>query len=156
MSGLVGAAIDLRTRRVPNAWTMTAAAVGLAAAASGRANVTTGAALAGLLLGFLLMLPGHMFGGTGGGDVKLLAALGTWLGPSMVFTAFLYSAIAGGVLAVVVAIHRRRINATLRSAARLVAAPTSAGRDIRGAEQNNRFAYAPAIAVGSALAVLGF
>ena len=62
-----------------------------------------GAALAGLALGFALMLPGHLFGATGAGDVKLFAAMGTLLGPGAIFNAFLYTAIAGGLLALVVA-----------------------------------------------------
>lgn len=148
--------IDLYTRRVPNVLTLSAAGLGLIAAATGFGNLTIGAALAGFFVGLLLMLPGHLFGGTGGGDVKLMAALGTWLGPSLVLTAFLYSAIAGGVLALIVAARRRRMTATLRGTGRLLAAPATAGRDLHGTGHDNRFAYAPAIAVGVVLAVLGF
>ena len=46
------------------------------------------------------MLPGRLFGATGGGDVKLMAALGTLLGPPQIVVAFVVGAIAGGVLAV--------------------------------------------------------
>ena len=35
------------------------------------------AAVLGAVLGFVMMLPGHVLGGTGAGDVKLVAALGT-------------------------------------------------------------------------------
>ena len=56
------------------------------------------------------MLPGHVIGATGAGDVKLFAALGTFLGPSRTGIAFLYMAIAGAVLAAVVA---RRTAATI-------------------------------------------
>ena len=45
------------------------------------------------------MLPGHLFGATGAGDVKLFAAAGTLLGPSDMVLAFVATAIAGGVLA---------------------------------------------------------
>ena len=57
------------------------------------------AAAIGGVLGFVMMLPGHVLGGTGAGDVKLVAALGTLLGPAGVFMAVLYGAVAGGVLA---------------------------------------------------------
>jgi prepilin peptidase CpaA len=40
----------------------------------------------------------------GAGDVKLLAAVGAWLGPSQVATAALATSIAGGVIALVVAL----------------------------------------------------
>jgi prepilin peptidase CpaA len=75
------------------------------------------------------MLPGHVFGRTGAGDVKLLAAGGTLLGPAATVTAFLVMAVAGGVIALVIAVRSRRV---------------------RGVE----FAYAPAVAVGITLAAL--
>lgn len=151
-----GAAVDLYTRRVPNRLTLAAALLGLAVAIAGIGAVTTAAALLGFLVGLMLMLPGHIFGGTGGGDVKLMAALGMWLGPTLVVKAFLYSAIAGGVIALIVAVRRRRVGATLAGAARLVSTPAAARHEMKADDRNNRFPYAPAIAAGSALAVLGF
>ena len=94
------AAIDLRTGRIPNPLTATVAAAGFGFAVFGLTGQSMAGALAGAAIGFVVMLPGYIFGGTGAGDVKLLAALGTWLGPAGVVMAFLYSAIAGGVLAV--------------------------------------------------------
>ena len=69
-----GAAIDLRTRRVPNPLTVLLAAIGVAFAAFGISGLTVGASLAGFALGLALMLPGHLIGATGAGDVKLFAA----------------------------------------------------------------------------------
>ena len=107
----VGAAavIDLRTRRIPNALTASLAGAGFLLAATGLGRVGVMAALAGGLAGVLLMLPGHMFGGTGAGDVKLLGAIGTLLGPGDTFRACLVAMIAGGVLALIVAVHRGRL-----------------------------------------------
>ena len=85
----VAAAIDLRTGRIPNPLTATVAAAGLGLAAAGLTGQSMGGALIGAAVGFALMLPGHLLGGTGAGDVKLLAALGTWLGPGGVLMAFL-------------------------------------------------------------------
>jgi len=42
----------------------------------------------------------------GAGDVKLLAALGAWLGPSTIVFVALYGAVAGGLMAVVVSLAR--------------------------------------------------
>ena len=39
------------------------------------------AALGGIAVGLAVMLPGHLIGATGAGDVKFFAALGTLLGP---------------------------------------------------------------------------
>jgi prepilin peptidase CpaA len=102
------------------------------------------------------MLPGHMLGATGAGDVKLLAALGAWLGPSRTVQAFFYTAIAGGLLAVVVALRRRRLGETMERTAALVRSRGGNIGDIEAQTSNNRFAYAPAIAVGALVVVLGF
>jgi prepilin peptidase CpaA len=123
------AAIDLRTRRVPNALTLAIASTGIVLAAAGAGRVALAAAIGGCLVGVLLMLPGHILGATGGGDVKLLGAFGTLLGPAGTVRAFLAMAIAGGLMALVIAVYRRRAGVT-----------------------DNRFAYAPAIAIGACLA----
>ena len=148
------AVIDLRTGRIPNPLTAAVAAGGLGLAAFGLTGHSMAGALVGAALGFVLMLPGHLFGGTGAGDLKLLAALGTWLGPGGVLMAFLYSAIAGGLLAVAHAMKRRRLGTTLSRTARLVAAREGAKHEIDGSAAASRFAFGPAIAVGAVLAAL--
>jgi prepilin peptidase CpaA len=125
------AAIDLRTRRVPNVLTASLAAGGFVFASTRIGPIGPVAALAGILVGLLLMLPGHLLGATGGGDVKLLAATGAWLGPGLTVRAFFFAMIAGGLLALAVAAVRGRIR----------------GKD-------NSFAYAPAIAAGAILAAV--
>ena len=59
--------------------------------------------MAGFMIGMALMMPGHLLGATGAGDVKLMGAIGAIVGPGMVVSAFLFTAVAGGVLAVAVA-----------------------------------------------------
>jgi len=151
-----GAAIDLWTRRVPNPLTALLAACGIVFAATGLSGLTIGASLLGFALGLVLMLPGHLLGATGAGDVKLFAALGALIGPAHIATAFVYTAIAGGAIAVVIAIRRRRLQRTIDNAAELVVSGAANTRTIESALENNRFAYAPAIAVGTMLAALGF
>jgi prepilin peptidase CpaA len=150
----VATIVDIRTRRIPNVLTAAMAAAGLGLAATGSSQVTLAGAVIGLLLGGALMLPGHLFGATGAGDVKLMAAVGAIVGPPTVITAFLFTAIAGGVLAVGVAARRQRLAATLAGTGRLIAGPAGARQDVRAATEARRFAYGPAIAIGSVLAVL--
>jgi prepilin peptidase CpaA len=146
------AAIDIRTRRIPNGITFGMAALGMTLAAIGLSGVSLASSLVGLLLGLLLMLPGHFLGATGAGDVKLMAAVGTVLGLERIVQAFLLTAIAGGVLAAGLAIANRRLGATVRRTGKLVTAPGDAKREIEAPEAGNRFAYGPAIAAGSVLA----
>ncbi|MBI3399853.1 MAG: prepilin peptidase [Acidobacteria bacterium] len=149
-----GAVIDLRTRRVPNWLTFGVGALGLAAAAVRGHEL--GSAIGGLVLGLALMLPGHIVGATGAGDVKLLAALGAWLGPAGTFTAFLYSAIAGGALAIVVAVSRGRLRTTMERTAALARSGGGLAAEIGRAPAEGRFAYAPAIAIGASAVALGW
>jgi prepilin peptidase CpaA len=151
----IAAAIDLRTRRVPNPLTASLTASGLVFAAAGISGLSVSASIVGFVLGLALMLPGHLFGATGAGDVKLFAAAGSLLGPAPIVTAFFYTAIAGGLLALVVAVRRRRLQRTLNGAVQLVATAAANSSAIAGPLENNRFAYAPAIAVGTLIAALG-
>lgn len=150
-----GAFIDLRTRRVPNALTMTLATIGIACAAGGISGISVGASVLGLAFGLGLMLPGYLFGATGAGDVKLLAAVGALLGPVHVGLAFFYTALAGGALALFVARRRRLLACTIEGTGRLIASGAANAAAIEHPAANNRFAYAPAIAVGSVLAAFG-
>ncbi len=151
----VAAAIDLETRRIPNALTGGIAAAGLLLAGLHVDGAGLPAAVGGLVVGLLLMLPGHLLGRTGAGDVKLLAALGTLLGPAGAAAAFVYTLIAGGVLAVLVAVQRGRLKTTVTRTATLVRTGGSNVAEIDRASAANRFAYAPAIAVGACLAAFG-
>jgi prepilin peptidase CpaA len=154
--GIASAAIDLRERRVPNPLTLGIAGLGLLLAALHTTNVGVTGALAGMGLGLALMLPGHLIGATGAGDVKLFAALGAVLGPGRTGTAFLYTAIAGGLLAVAIASRRRRLRTTVERTAMLVRSGGGTAAAIERPTENNRFAYAPAIAIGALAAALGF
>jgi len=153
--GASSAIVDLYTRRVPNLLTLGIGALGVALAAMRMTGVSVPGALGGFALGLVLMLPGHVIGATGAGDVKLFAALGTLLGPSRTGVAFLYTALAGGVLVVIVACRRRRLSATVERTARLVRTGGGNAPEIERATENNRFAYAPAIAAGALAAALG-
>jgi prepilin peptidase CpaA len=154
-AGLAVAVVtDVRSRRIPNWLTATIATAGFILAFTPFGSVTPGHAALGLVLGLALMLPGHVIGATGAGDVKLMAAVGALVGPSVVFNAFLCTAVAGGVFAVAVAARRGRLLATIEGTGQLVTAPTLARSEIEAPARRNRFAYGPAIAVGSLIAVL--
>ena len=151
---LVATVIDIRTRRIPNLLTATMAGIGVALAAAGVSGLSVTGSLVGLVLGLALMMPGHVLGATGAGDVKLMAAVGAIVGPAVVVSAFLFSAVAGGLLAVGVSLQRRRLALTLAGTGRLISAPSSVKQEIQAASAVNRFAYGPAIAVGSIVAAL--
>jgi prepilin peptidase CpaA len=154
-AGLAAATvIDLKTRRIPNVLTGGMMALGLALAVAGASGISVPASILGFFLGLLLMTPGYLLGATGAGDVKLMAAVGALIGPVLVINAFLGTAIAGGVLAVIVAARRKRLGATLAQTGKFMTAPGQVPKQIQTATTASRFAYGPAIAAGTIFAVL--
>ena len=95
---------DVRTRRIPNALTFSAIASALLFHALNGGLSAAGWSLAGCFLGLALFFPMFALRGMGAGDVKLLAAVGAWLGPSEVAMVALAASLAGGVLAIGVAL----------------------------------------------------
>jgi prepilin peptidase CpaA len=97
-------ATDIVNRRVPNLLTAPAILVGIAAHALLPGGGGISAALIGLAVGLAVYFPFFALGGMGGGDVKLMAALGTWVGGTAIVWTALYGAVAGGVMGVGVAL----------------------------------------------------
>src|SRR5262245_41584952 len=95
---------DLRTRRIPNALTFSAAGCALVFHLFTGGWNAAGFSLAGYVAGLLLFFPLFALRGVGAGDVKWLAAVGAWIGPSQVAVAALTSSIAGGIIALVIAV----------------------------------------------------
>lgn len=105
---------DLRTYRIPNYLTFGAALAGLVYQVAFHGLGGLGSGLLGLALGFFLLFPVYLFGSMGAGDVKALAALGTWLGPGLTLMLFFYMAVAGGLLALGVLLYKGLLWAKLR------------------------------------------
>jgi Flp pilus assembly protein protease CpaA len=105
---VAAAVVDLRRREIPDGipvallcWAVGTKVFG--AAAPGWASMALGFG-AGAVLGLLAF----WLGGFGGGDAKLLAALGALLGAGDFVVVLFYVALAGGVLGVVAARRGRR------------------------------------------------
>lgn len=108
----LAAVLDVRTHRVPNVLTMGAMLAGLAVhgATGGQGSLLH--SLAGLGLGLALFFPFFALGGLGAGDVKLLGAIGAWVGAEQVVWVALYSCIAGGLVALVMVAAAGRFRQT--------------------------------------------
>jgi prepilin peptidase CpaA len=94
----VAAWTDVRSRRVSNEW------LGLGLVAYVILSFLFGldprTALVGGVLGLLVFLPFYWLGGMGAADLKLMGLVGVYLGPHGLLYSALYTALAGGVLAV--------------------------------------------------------
>jgi prepilin peptidase CpaA len=101
VAALIAAVTDLTRFKVYNVLTLPLLITGLVY--HGMADGPGGLALSviGMLLGAAILLVFYIMGGMGAGDVKLMAALGAWLGMPAVLYVFLASALAAGVYALV-------------------------------------------------------
>jgi prepilin peptidase CpaA len=118
--GLVACVTDVQSRRIPNLLTFGAAAAAVIVHGLVEGVGGLGVSVGGWLLGVALFLPFFLLGGMGAGDVKLLAALGAWLGPRDTLWVAIYTSMAGGVMAVAVALGSGYLGTALRNVRNLV------------------------------------
>jgi prepilin peptidase CpaA len=106
---------DVRSRRIPNLLTFGAAAAAVLFHVVIDGVAGLGTSIGGWVVGTVLFLPFFVLGGMGAGDVKLLAALGAWLGPREALWVAMYGSLAGGVMAVAVALARGYLLTAVRN-----------------------------------------
>lgn len=101
--------VDFAERRVPNWLNALLAVTGLAFQCGYFGLAGAGWALAGLAVGFATLIVPWMMHGMGAGDVKLMAAIGVWLGPWLTLWSFAVGAVIGGLAAVVMILATGRM-----------------------------------------------
>lgn len=95
---------DVRTRRIPNWLTVPVFALGIVAHTAWGGWTGLKFSLAGFGTGFGVLFALWVIGGGGGGDVKMMGALGAWLGAWLTIEVFIASAVvtifivSGGIL----------------------------------------------------------
>lgn len=149
---------DLRERRIPNALTLPA--LGLALCLHGATQAGQGLLLSflGALAAGAMLLPGYFLRATGAGDVKLLMAVGAFLGLPAALMAGLLSLIVGGVLGILFALVKGRLGSVLsRSAglARWMALKASGAALERPGTSGLKLPFGVAIAVATILVAWG-
>jgi prepilin peptidase CpaA len=105
-----------------------------------------------------MFLPLFLVGGMGAGDVKLLAAFGAWLGPTGTLWAVLWTALAGGVLALVVGAAHGYLREAFRNLGAMLflwrtVGPSPIPGMTLGDARGPRLAYAVPISAGAVLAL---
>ena len=110
---LTAAFFDLRYRRVPNWLTIGALGAGIGSNLALGHTAGLWISLKGLGLALLIYLPLYLLRAVGGGDLKLMAAIGAIVGPTNWIGIWLITALLGGVAALVLVIVKRRLGVTL-------------------------------------------
>lgn len=144
---------DLVRRRISNVLTFGAALLGLGLQfiVNGPDGVLNG--LGGLAVGLGIFLPFFLLGGMGAGDVKAMAAAGTFLSPWSCALAAGSSLVAGAVFGLALLTWHGGLTDTFKAwSLRLVVADRAARPDMPPAA-TMRFPYALAIAAGTLGAV---
>ena len=151
----LAARADVRSRKIPNRLTFPALLLGLAVHLAVGGWRDAGMSLMGAAVAGGLLLPGWLLGFMGAGDVKLMAAVGAWVGYPQSLVAVLGSLMAGGVIALVVAARRGVLMQSLRGAALLGTwAMSRAGKGSPPPVTSGaRFPFALAIFAGAVLAL---
>ena len=91
---------DLRSRRIPNWLVLPFMVLGIAISGWMQGWHGVGQSLEGFALGAGVYGALFCLGGMGMGDVKLMAAIGAWVGPSQLLVALVVAGMVGGIMAV--------------------------------------------------------
>ena len=156
---LASAVLDLRSQKIPNLITLPAILAGMGYHTA--ANAFDGLLFSGggLFLGIGLFLAPYLLGGMGAGDAKLMGAVGAFLGASGVFQAFIYTAIVGGIYALILfAFHRGQFKGFFRSQYETLVAFITTRRFVpdspESASKLPRLCYGLSIALGTSFFML--
>lgn len=97
---------ELKENRIPNWLTMTGMGLGLAISYLHGTNAIW-SSLGGLTIGFGFLFVFYVFGGVGGGDVKLMGAAGALMGAGLIPAALFFTAMFGAFLAIMMVVWRK-------------------------------------------------
>ena len=154
---LTATVTDIRSRRIPNFLTLGGALFGIVFQITFNGLDGLLAALGGWAVGFAFMIPGYALRQTGAGDVKLMAAVGTFLGPASTVIAAASGIFIGAVVALFIAFVGRGVSPWRRYGGMLSCLLVT-GKAVYVAPQAGelmakKFPYAFAIAAGTLVAL---
>ncbi len=117
---LLWAAIeDALTRKIRNWLTASMVLTGFSQTLIGHAPIGPLNSLLGIVLGFSLLLVLFKIGAVGGGDVKIVAGVGAWVGAIAVFKVFCAEAVIGMLIVLLQAAVQGRLRVLTRNTAAL-------------------------------------
>jgi prepilin peptidase CpaA len=163
-ASLIAAITDIWKFKVYNMLTLPLLGAGIMYHAM---QASLGSSLLGVLFGFGALIVLHVVGGMGAGDVKLMAALGAWLGMPLTFYVFIASSLAAGIYAVVLIVVTGKVGETflnlqvlwmrLMCIGRYLGADDQVEKEVRRADRRQRIIpFAAMVLVGIVGTLLWF
>ena len=159
----VAACIDYRTYRIPNWLTLSGAVLGMAFNTLAPALLHQGFwwAASGALIGFAVTLPLYLLRVMGAGDVKLITAVGTFVGASGILPAFLCIFATGGAAALLFAWSRKLMKPMLANVRAIVRHAVLSGvsgltpaLELEASRSVGKLPYGVSIALGTGVYVV--
>ena len=156
VAALVAAATDIWKFKVYNVLTLPLLVSGLLYHAF-RAELAD--SLLGVLFGFAALIVLYIIGGMGAGDVKLMAAVGAWLGMPLTFYVFIASSLAAGVYSIGLVVWTGQVGETavnlqilwlrLASVGRYLGSDDKVESEVRRSDRRKRIIpFAAMVAIG--------
>jgi len=156
VAALVAAATDIWKFKVYNALTLPLLVSGLLYHAF-RAELAD--SFVGVLFGFASLIVLYIIGGMGAGDVKLMAAVGAWLGMPLTFYVFIASSLAAGVYSIGLVVWTGQVGETdvnlqilwlrLASVGRYLGSDDKVESEVRRSDRRKRIIpFAAMVAIG--------
>jgi prepilin peptidase CpaA len=112
IASLIAAVTDVWKFKVHNLLTVPLLLSGLVYHGITSGPVGLAGSALGALFGFAILVVFYILGGMGAGDVKLMAAIGAWLGLPLTLLVFLTSALAAGIYGIVLLLAYGRLRET--------------------------------------------
>ena len=153
---LLAVITDLSTHKIPNSlvvFGLTASLIGQCFAAQGAGGLNW---LAGVAVAFACFIPFYVLRGMAAGDVKLMMAVGGFLGYPLIITALAYSYLVGGAIAIAYVLIKGRFRQLIQNLYSLIIdqfVKTTSGVDVYDGpvikQSVGQMPFALAIAIGT-------
>jgi prepilin peptidase CpaA len=150
---MVAVYVELKESRIPNWLTISGMSLGLLINYL-RGNPAFWSSLGGLVIGFGFLFIFYIFGGIGGGDVKLMGAAGALMGSELIKPALIYTAFLGAAMAILVVVWRKDFWTRLQLALRRLAFWRKAVEEPSAPAAPVTVPYGVAIAAGCVMALI--
>jgi prepilin peptidase CpaA len=147
---LLAAVEDVRTRKIPNRLVLVMTLIGLLySAATAGPLLGTLKGIEGFFAGLAFWIVFYALGWLGAGDVKLVAAAGTWLGPREIVEGSLIAALVGAVLALLWMFRTRGVVRSVETLGVAATLPSVLTQSSGSSDRIRSLPYSVPIAIGA-------